>query len=111
MTGDRKSTRLNSSHTIISYAWSSDVCSSDRSEEHTSELQSHDNLVCRLLVEKHSGSHSSHLHFTCRNALVMAEASPIPRASHSLSRLRSRFFVLTRVPPTVLRHPPCLRRP
>src|SRR3954464_13325564 len=23
-----------------------------RSEEHTSELQSHDNLVCRLLVEK-----------------------------------------------------------
>src|SRR3954466_8419419 len=46
-----KSTRLNSSHTIISYAvfWSSDVCS--RSEEHTSELQSHDNLVCRLLLE------------------------------------------------------------
>src|SRR3954466_6582455 len=30
--------------------WSSDVCSSDRSEEHTSELQSHDNLVCRLLL-------------------------------------------------------------
>src|SRR3954465_11431172 len=30
-------------------AWSSDVC---RSEEHTSELQSHDNLVCRLLLEK-----------------------------------------------------------
>src|SRR3954465_504176 len=29
---------------------SSDVCS--RSEEHTSELQSHDNLVCRLLLEK-----------------------------------------------------------
>src|SRR3954466_3783512 len=47
-----KSTRLNSSHTIISYAvfWSSDVCS--RSEEHTSELQSHDKLVCRLLLEK-----------------------------------------------------------
>src|SRR3954466_4018722 len=52
MTGDRKSTRLNSSHTIISYDWSSDVCSSDRSEEHTCELQSHDNLVCRLLLEK-----------------------------------------------------------
>src|SRR3954466_5076215 len=32
--------------------WSSDVCS--RSEEHTSELQSHDNLVCRLLLEKTS---------------------------------------------------------
>src|SRR3954449_1734104 len=48
-----KSTRLNSSHTLISYAvfcWSSDVCS--RSEEHTSELQSHSHLVCRLLLEK-----------------------------------------------------------
>src|SRR3989339_42360 len=30
--------------------WSSDVCS--RSEEHTSELQSLTNLVCRLLLEK-----------------------------------------------------------
>src|SRR5258706_4576663 len=35
-----------------SSAWSSDVCSSDRSEEHTSELQSLTNLVCRLLLEK-----------------------------------------------------------
>src|SRR3954463_5477935 len=26
-----------------------------RSEEHTSELQSHDNLVCRLLLEKKKG--------------------------------------------------------
>src|SRR3954467_13498115 len=38
-----------------------------RSEEHTSELQSHDNLVCRLLLEKktkelaaHSVSQPSH---------------------------------------------------
>src|SRR3954462_16045438 len=28
------------------------VAGADRSEEHTSELQSHDNLVCRLLLEK-----------------------------------------------------------
>src|SRR2546430_11632208 len=27
-------------------------CGSDRSEEHTSELQSQSNLVCRLLLEK-----------------------------------------------------------
>src|SRR3954464_5699720 len=27
-----------------------------RSEEHTSELQSHDNLVCRLLLEKKKNS-------------------------------------------------------
>src|SRR4051795_8787221 len=47
---DWSSARLNSSHTLISYAvfWSSDV----RSEEHTSELQSHSHLVCRLLLEK-----------------------------------------------------------
>src|SRR3954462_10259195 len=49
---DRKSTRLNSSHTIISYAV---FCLKKKrvgSEEHTSELQSHDNLVCRPLLEK-----------------------------------------------------------
>src|SRR3954467_16008387 len=28
-----------------------------RSEEHTSELQSHDNLVCRLLLEKKKHKH------------------------------------------------------
>src|SRR3954464_14811507 len=28
-----------------------------RSEEHTSELQSHDNLVCRLLLEKNNHAH------------------------------------------------------
>src|SRR3954467_1291245 len=28
-----------------------------RSEEHTSELQSHDNLVCRLFLEKNSLQH------------------------------------------------------
>src|SRR5690242_21489966 len=30
----------------------------DRSEEHTSELQSHVNLVCRLLLEKKKKNHS-----------------------------------------------------
>src|SRR5258708_16399444 len=46
---DRKSTRLNSSHQII------------RSEEHTSELQSPDHLVCRLLLEKKK---SNRAHYT-----------------------------------------------
>src|SRR5260370_24796221 len=39
-----------------------------RSEEHTSELQSHLNLVCRLLLEKKKGSHSTqpaHPHVRC----------------------------------------------
>src|SRR2546421_4006589 len=37
-------------HTRSDRDWSSDVCSSDRSEEHTSELQSRSDLVCRLLL-------------------------------------------------------------
>src|SRR4051795_9592186 len=49
---DRKSTRLNSSHTLISYAVFCLKKKERRSEEHTSELQSHYHLVCRLLLEK-----------------------------------------------------------
>src|SRR5947207_9477069 len=33
-------------------AMSARTCSTARSEEHTSELQSHSDLVCRLLLEK-----------------------------------------------------------
>src|SRR2546421_7868605 len=44
--------------------WSSDVCSSDRSEEHTSELQSRSDLVCRLLLEKKKNK-NVHQH-TCK---------------------------------------------
>src|SRR5260221_9825468 len=32
----------------------------DRSEEHTSELQSHSDLVCRLLLEKKNHKHEQH---------------------------------------------------
>src|SRR5256885_10200607 len=38
----------------------------ERSEEHTSELQSPCNLVCRLLLEKKK-QHSLSRHTTCRN--------------------------------------------
>src|SRR2546427_8967633 len=43
-----------------SSAWSSDVCSSDRSEEHTSELQSQSNLVCRIIRSEEHTSELSH---------------------------------------------------
>src|SRR2546430_3587334 len=33
------------------------ICTTDRSEEHTSELQSQSNLVCRLLLEKRKNGH------------------------------------------------------
>src|SRR2546430_10207219 len=36
----------------------------ERSEEHTSELQSQSNLVCRLLLEKKKNI--THLNITCR---------------------------------------------
>src|SRR5260370_25685334 len=37
-----------------------------RSEEHTSELQSHLNLVCRLLLEKKNEPKTHMLYITCR---------------------------------------------
>src|SRR5260370_26728869 len=47
-----------------------------RSEEHTSELQSHLNLVCRLLLEteEHTSELQSHLKFVCRLLLETKEA-------------------------------------
>src|SRR5260221_2149934 len=60
---DRKSTRLNSSHTVISYAV---FCL--RSEENTSELQSHSELVCRLLLDNKLIT----LHYRIRCHLAMA---------------------------------------
>src|SRR5258708_16206931 len=38
-----------------------------RSEEHTSELQSPDHLVCRLLLEKKKKTPDTHTHLTCSN--------------------------------------------
>src|SRR5258708_22086705 len=38
--------------TVISGLWSKSAEPPERSEEHTSELQSPDHLVCRLLLEK-----------------------------------------------------------
>src|SRR2546421_9088863 len=57
--------------------WSSDVCSSDRSEEHTSELQSRSDLVCRLLLEKkkkHTLHHQIPVH--TRTATVGSRDDP-----------------------------------
>src|SRR5438132_8218249 len=49
-----------------------------RSEEHTSELQSHSDLVCRLLLEKKKrGAHRN----TRRRART-AELRPMERESH-----------------------------
>src|SRR5260370_8065029 len=42
--------------------WSGTTITETRSEEHTSELQSHLNLVCRLLLEKKNNVHNTSTH-------------------------------------------------
>src|SRR5438034_7003396 len=44
--------RVSSSRFHVPRGGAPSLCSSWRSEEHTSELQSHSDLVCRLLLEK-----------------------------------------------------------
>src|SRR3954449_8596651 len=64
---------------------------SARSEEHTSELQSHSHLVCRLLLEKkvlfrseeHTSELQSHSHLVCRLLLEKNQFSE--RTSHGWS--------------------------
>src|SRR4051795_3004004 len=82
---DRKSTRLNSSHTLISYALPI------RSEEHTSELQSHSHLVCRLLLEKKNANHKSNgppqSPPSCLGSLRMADGGCMTRYCRSVLKL------------------------
>src|SRR5450432_780088 len=74
---------------------------SQRSEEHTSELQSRSDLVCRLLLEKKK----SHVRFD-RSPVRFSLRSHVDRSSssfHSLSDSRTRyrlfFFLMIRRPP------------
>src|SRR2546430_9963922 len=57
------------------------ACSSTRSEEHTSELQSQSNLVCRLLLEKKKTSLDTHIH---RSLLFLALPACSARPSPAL---------------------------
>src|SRR5258708_8428338 len=64
--------RRNFSATASTFFWSSSAAltiSSRRSEEHTSELQSPDHLVCRLLLEKKNKRLLSYSHppFICHS--------------------------------------------
>src|SRR4051795_1944661 len=82
-----------------------------RSEEHTSELQSHSHLVCRLLLEKktcgseeHTSELQSHSHLVCRLLLEKKNislstlilyvliSSLFSSLMHSLSRSRVSFL-------------------
>src|SRR5947208_6894443 len=45
-------------------------CCASRSEEHTSELQSPDHLVCRLLLEKKKKKKKKHNTNTCNHSAI-----------------------------------------
>src|SRR3954464_2077927 len=68
-----------------------------RSEEHTSELQSHDNLECRLLLEKTRQQHVRH----CRvggHDRVADECLAQAHGEHGLGLVVD-FFLMIRRPP------------
>src|SRR5207237_10266075 len=68
---------------------------SNRSEEHTSELQSHLNLVCRLLLEKKKNNqHPNHLNI---NFSTMTHWSTTePSGNHTFTRVYVETQVLTK---------------
>src|SRR5215467_12629528 len=77
-----------------------------RSEEHTSELQSPCNLVCRLLLEKKKRVQAVHANRAATSSAVGAQAH-IGRAGHRLPfqstdlfECPSFFFLMIRKPPT-----------
>src|SRR5690606_40493981 len=49
---DEYKDQLSNPHKMMEYLASGKMIVATRSEEHTSELQSRENLVCRLLLEK-----------------------------------------------------------
>src|SRR5438105_11384220 len=57
-----------------------------RSEEHTSELQSRVDLVCRLLLEKKNKCHQPHLYSDVRSGQQAETGSNGPQHSPSPSR-------------------------
>src|ERR1039457_3205935 len=85
----------------------------ERSEEHTSELQSPCNLVCRLLLEKKKTKHFISSHGTTSTSLVHFRRHPKPRQpgrtvrspgcchhDDEIPRLVSFFFFLNDTAPT-----------
>src|SRR3954462_15513374 len=66
-----------------------------RSEEHTSELQSHDNLVCRLLLEKKKRKDSSGVNSASRGWRHLRSATPYLTESNATVCITSDVNVMT----------------
>src|SRR6267142_2243551 len=87
-------------------------CNSPRSEEHTSELQSHVKIVCRLLLEKKKTETTRTAALKSKNAaartsrvsfsLLASDLPPSPTKSSNLSEtaeVLAFFFLMIRRPP------------
>src|ERR1039457_4577798 len=73
---------------------------SKRSEEHTSELQSPCNLVCRLLLEKNEETSLQEISQLCLAALAHGIAPIVRGCRGALDEgTRSFFFLMIRRPP------------
>src|SRR3954465_16092684 len=57
-------------------SWTNTTSRAARSEEHTSELQSHDNLVCRLLLAKNNTTTQHHCVLHARTSLTRPRLAP-----------------------------------
>src|SRR4029434_5996730 len=94
----------------------SDTCQTPhRSEEHTSELQSHLNLVCRLLLEKNRlnththtppHSHTSTSTHQCSRRRCVSPRSCVSELSHEISvqiehAYAHSFFLMHTHPPKI----------
>src|SRR4029077_2083293 len=83
-------------------AISSSSSSESRSEEHTSELQSHLNLVCRLLLEKNSIRNQQRIEIPLCRRSVLCEKLYSDAASLGSRSVRPFFFLIPgapRIPP------------
>src|ERR1019366_5300694 len=87
------------------------VRASKRSEEHTSELQSLTNLVCRLLLEKKRIGDSLPLVAPAHIHREIAPQADIVLHKHRPHRVAHLFFLMTRAPPrsTLFPYPPLFR--
>src|SRR3954466_12449678 len=77
-----------------------------RSEEHTSELQSHDNLVCRLLLEKNhvsmppwSVDWTGALAYNGSRSVIPSSVTRINTTGVSARKTTMVFFLMIRRPP------------
>src|SRR5690606_39582577 len=63
--------------------------SGSRSEEHTSELQSRENLVCRLLLEKQNSAKHAGLRHRHRRAILLFQNASAELARHNVTAART----------------------